>query len=232
MKLEDFCGRFHAFLKEGPKTPQILNTGKELLGGLLSDPRWFGETLSRLVSDASYLETQTPSVFANEVTLYRSPDRIFSVMAFLWEPGSLCPVHDHSSWGIIGSLLDSVKEIRYSRLDDAGVDGNADLEQMAARTIRPGEVVYVAPLDQGIHQTGAAADRLAVSLGVYGKSIRKGYIHFFDPLNKRVERAYPPRIYKQVLAIRALKSAPEVWAEELSSLSSVHSLPEYLAEEI
>jgi predicted metal-dependent enzyme (double-stranded beta helix superfamily) len=185
-----------------------------------------------MVSDPAYLGKQSPSVFSNEVSLYRSPDRSFSVMAFLWEPGNLCPVHDHSSWGIIGSLLNSVVEIRYRRLDDGSVQGYADLEQMAARTIQPGDVVYVAPLDRGIHQTGAATDRRAVSLGVYGKSIRKGYIHFFDPSQKSVERAYPPKIYKQVLALRTLKSAPEIWAEELAHVSGDHSIPEYLAGEI
>ena len=90
----------------------------------------------------------------------------------------------------------------------------------------------VLPLDQGIHQTGAATAHLAISVGVYGRSIRKGYIHFFHPSEKTVVRAYPPKLHKQVLAIQTLRSNPDLWAEELSAVSRCPSLPASLAKEL
>jgi hypothetical protein len=96
--------------------------------------------------------------------------------------------------------------------------------------IEPGETSRILPLDKGIHQTGSATDQFSISLGVYGRSIRKGYFQLFAPSEKKVVRAYPPRLFKQILAIRALKSAPELWAKELSAASS-SSLSEYLAKE-
>lgn len=219
MKLEEFCSRFHSFLEQKPEAPEMLKTGHQLVKELLSDAQWFGEILQKLISDPAFLERQTPSVFANEVTLYRSPDRLFSVLAYIWEPHTLSEIHDHSSWGIIGSLFNPVREVRYRRLDDGRLEGYAELEEVSSRVIKPGEVARVLPLDKGIHQTGSATDQFAISLGVYGKSIRKGYILLFNPSEKRAVRAYPPRLFKQVLAIRALKSAPDLWAKELSAAS-------------
>ncbi len=232
MGLEDFCLRFHAFLEQKPETSQIFRTGQELLGELLRDGRWFGKILGKLISDPAFWETQIPSVFPNEVTLYRSPDRSFSVLAFIWEPKTPCPIHDHSSWGIIGSLLHPVKEIRYRRLDDGKREGYAELEELPPRVIEPGAMAKVLPLDQGIHQTGAATPHLAISVGVYGRSIRKGYIHFFDPSEKTALRAYPPKLFKQVLAVQTLRSNPDLWGEELSAVSRSPSLAASLVTEL
>ncbi len=230
MKLEEFCSRFHTFLEQKPETPQIFKTGQQLAGELLRDAQWFGEILHQLISDSAFSERQTPSVFANEVTLYRSPDRLFSVLAYIWEPHALCEIHDHSSWGIIGSLVHPIREVRYRRLDDGRLEGYAELEEISSRVIEPGEMGRVLPLDKGIHQTGSATDQFSVSLGIYGRSIRKGYFQLFNPSEKKVVRAYPPKLFKQILAIRALKSAPDLWAKEISATSSL-SLPEYLAKE-
>jgi len=230
MKLEEFCGRFHACLEQKPEPRLMFKTGEQLVRELLSDSRWFGEVLQKLISDSAFLERQAPSVFANEVALYRSPDRSFLVLAYIWEPHTLCEIHDHSSWGIIGSLFHPMREVRYRRLDDGRQEGFAELKEISSRVIEPGEVARVLPLDKGIHQTGSATGQLSISLGIYGRSIRKGYIQIFNPSEKKVVRAYPPKMLKQILAIRALKSAPDLWAKELSAASSA-SLPEYLAKE-
>jgi len=230
MRLEEFCSRFKVLLEQNPETTQIFRTGEPLVREVLGDNQWFGEILHKLISDPSFSERQGPSVFANEVSLYRNPDRLFSVLAYIWEPHTLCEVHDHSSWGIIGSLFRPVKEIRYRRLDDGRLEGYAELEQLSSRVIEPGETARVLPLDKGIHQTGSASDQFSISLGVYGRSIRKGYFQLFTPSQKKVVRAYQPKLFKQILAIRALKSAPDLWGKELSAASSA-SLPQYLAKE-
>ena len=230
MRLEEFCSRFQAFLEQTPETNQIFKTGEQLVREVLDDNQWFGEILRKLISDPSFSEGQTPSVFANEVALYRSPDRLFSVLAYIWEPHTLCEIHDHSSWGIIGSLLRPMREVRYRRLDDGRLEGYAELEEVSSRMIEPGGTSRVLPLDKGIHQTGSATDQFSISLGIYGRSIRKGYFQLFAPSEKKVVRAYPPKLFKQILAVRALKSAPDLWAKELSAASSA-SLPEYLTKE-
>jgi predicted metal-dependent enzyme (double-stranded beta helix superfamily) len=231
MDLEEFCNRLQAFLEKNPEGPRIFETGGQLLGELLGDPRWFGKVLQKLVTDPAFLSTQTPSLFSNEVILHRSPDRSFSVLAYVWEPRDLCAIHDHSSWGIIGALLHPLREVRYRRLDDGKTENYAELEEISSRVIKPGEMNRVLPLEKGIHQTGSASEEFAVSLGVYGRSMRKGYILLFNRSEKSVTRAYPPKLYKQILAFRALRSNLRLWDEEFSEASSARSLPVSLAEE-
>lgn len=231
MNLETFCLRFQAFLEEKPDPSQVLNVGLKLLGELLSDPRWFQGFFEKLIMDPGFLNRQPTSVYRNEITLHRSAGQSFSVLAYIWEPHRPSPIHDHGSWGLIGSLMEPVREKKYRRLDDGRVEGYAELERTSSEVIEPGRTSHVLPLDEGIHQMGAAAERLAVSVGVYGKSIRQGYSQFFDPAGKTVVRAYPPKLFKKVLAIRALGSIAKPWAEDILKAATSLPVPDYLAPE-
>ncbi|HSR13509.1 MAG TPA: cysteine dioxygenase family protein [Thermodesulfobacteriota bacterium] len=216
---KEFCARFEALLKRRPKERELFRRGRELVRELLADTRWAGEILTRIILDPAYLDRQPPSVFPNEVIVHRSPERFFSLLIYLWEPESLCAVHDHSSWGIIGPLFGSMREIRYRRADDGSTEGFAELEEVSSSVIDRGKVRMVLPLEKGIHRTGSAGKWTAVSVGVYGPSVRKGYIQLFDPARKSVSRAYPPRSWKRALAREILNEAPDVWADELARIA-------------
>ena len=231
MNLETFCLRFQAFLEEKPGTSRVMEVGLKLLGELLSDPGWFQEFFEKFLMDPGFLNRQPTSVYRNEITLHRGPGQSFSVLAYIWEPNRPSPIHDHGSWGLIGSLIEPVREKKYRRLDDGRVEGYAKLEEISSKVIEPGGTSHVLPLDEGIHQMGAAGDRMAVSVGVYGKSIRQGYSQFFDPSGKTVVRAYPPKLFKKVLAIRALGSIAEPWAEDILKAATSLPVPDYLAPE-
>jgi len=231
MNLETFCLRFQAFLEEKPDMSRVLDVGLKLLGELLSDPAWFQDFLGKLIMDPGFLNRQPTSVYRNEITLHRSAGQSFSVLAYIWEPHRPSPIHDHGSWGLIGPLIEPVQEKKYRRLDDGRVEGYAELEKTSSNVIEPGGTSHVLPLDEGIHQMGAAGERIAVSVGVYGKAIRQGYSQFFDPAGKTVVRAYPPKLFKKVLAIRALGSIAEPWAEDILKVARSSPIPDYLAQE-
>jgi predicted metal-dependent enzyme (double-stranded beta helix superfamily) len=231
MNLEEFCLRFHAFLDKKPSFPTLVEVGQELLGELLSDPSWFRGILRKLILDREFLKMQEVSVFHNEITLHRSSDRAFSVLAYIWEPHTPSPIHDHGSWGMIGGLIHQFRERKYRRLDGGQVEGHAELEEVSSKVIGPGETTYVLPLDKGIHRMEAAMDQLAVTVSVYGRSIRKGYVQFFDPSQKKVVQAYAPKLFKEVLAIRTLGSIPEPWAESILTAKTPAAIPDYLMKE-
>ncbi len=231
MNLEEFCDRFNRLLGERPKSPPLLDGGQQLLQELLRDPTWFAEFLQKFVVNPEFTADRPASVFNNEIRLYRSPDRSFVVLAYLWDSRNLCPVHDHNAWGVIGALLHPVREVKYRRLDDGRAEGFADLERVSDLAFQAGETGIVLPLDKGIHQTGGTLDRLSISLGVYGRSIRQGLIHFFDPAEKTFSRA-PSRIsFRKVLALQALTCLEEDLGGKFLTPSLLQALPPDLVRE-
>jgi predicted metal-dependent enzyme (double-stranded beta helix superfamily) len=231
MNLEEFCERFQTLQREKPMTPRFLAAGQELLRELLKDPAWLGEFLRRYIAGPTFLAEQPTSVFDNEIRLHRSPDKSFTILVYIWDNPDLCAVHDHSAWGLIGSLLNPLREVKYRRLDDGEAEGLAELEQVSDSLLEPGEVGFVLPLNKGIHQTGAAGDAFTISLGVYGRSIRQGYIHFFDPAERKITRAGRRILFRKVLALRALASVGEAIGKNFLTSSLLDSLPEDLVRE-
>jgi predicted metal-dependent enzyme (double-stranded beta helix superfamily) len=232
MNLEEFCVRLHALQQEEKDPARFIPAGRFLLGELLGDSAWFRRYLERLILEPEFLTSQEPSVYPNEVTLFRSPDRAFSVQAYFWEPRTTSAVHDHGSWGIVGAMIYPMRERKYRRLDDGKTEGRAELAETSRTRIRPGETTCVLPLNEGIHLMEAPEEHGAVSLSVYGRSVRYGYIQFFDLNRKTVRRIYPPRLLKKVLAIRALGYLAEPWGEEILRASAAGPRPECLEREI
>jgi hypothetical protein len=85
VNLEEFCEGFQTLQKKQPDTPVLLDAGKQLMQELLRDPAWFAEFLRNYVTGPAFLADQYASVFDNEIRLYRSPDKSFILLAYLWD---------------------------------------------------------------------------------------------------------------------------------------------------
>lgn len=231
MIFKEFCERFHSLVEKNlPAAPRI-EEGRRLVGELVRDPEWFGEILERLVLDSDYLDRQRISIWPNEVTLYRSPDRSFVVLAYFWEPRDADTVHDHGSWGIIGELISPALERKFRRLDDGSRQGYAELEEIASRVLQPGDTTFVLPVGEGIHQMENPTDGMAVSINVYGRTVRKGFVQYYYPEKKTVRRVFPPRTSKEVLALRTLGAVDRPWAGDILRVALRNSLPDFIRKE-
>jgi len=229
--LEEFCGQFKALLDQKPEWSKLLDNGRAMLGELVSNLDWFKPTLSQLILDQAFLKNQWQSIDDNDIQLYFSPDKAFSVRAYIWEPGVCYPIHDHGAWGIVGAHINQLREIKYARVDD-GLDPNhAEVKKIADATLALGETTFVLPLDEGIHQMQAVNNRVAVSIHVYGTPIRKGFIQNFDPHFHTAIRVYQPAINKKMLAIKTLGSVSEDWAEEVLLTALRSPEPDYVLQE-
>ncbi len=232
MNLEEFCPSLRALQEQQKDLSRFIAEGRVLMAELLRDPGWFRGYLEKLLLDPDFLNAQESSIYPNEVTLYRSPDRAFSILAYFWEPRTTSAIHDHGSWGIVGALIHPVRERKYRRLDDGRNEGRAELEETSRAWIKPGETTFVLPLNEGIHLMEAPEEHGSVTLSVYGRSVRYGYIQFYDPNRKTVRRVYPPRTLKKVLAIRTLGFLAAPWGEEILKAAASSRRPEYLETEI
>lgn len=174
------------------------------LPGFLKNRSVFAKLLKNIKSGSPYPDLRQAQMIDDEILLYLNPKRIFSLRMFLYGSGDYTPIHDHNSWGISGASLGELGVIRYAREDDGAVEGVARLRQTAQVHLQTGELELTRPLNDGIHQTGNPGEGITIMISVYGSPIRRLFINRFDHEHNRVERLYPPRIKKKMLAAQAL----------------------------
>ncbi len=193
--IENICGdaaRMEFFEKELP--------------GFLQNQSIIEKLLKNIKAGSPYPDLRQAQMIDDEILLYLNPKRLFSLRMFLYGPGDYTPIHDHNSWGLSGAAAGQLGVIRYARQDNGKGEGYAQLQQAAPIYLQPGQIELTRPLNDGIHQTGNPADGTTVMISVYGSPIRRLYINRFDIEHNRVDRLYPPRIKKKMLAAQALKN--------------------------
>ena len=100
-------------------------------------------------------------------TLHTEPDGSFSVLALVWRPGQITPIHDHVTWCVFGVL----QGIEYEELYSVSADG-AYLQDAGRSQNLAGEVSGFAPPGD-IHRVRNSGDDVAISLHVYGADITR-----------------------------------------------------------
>ena len=130
---------------------------------------------------------------------------VFSLRMYLHEPGEYTPIHDHSSWGVLGNASGTMEIIKYRRMDDGSRDGFARIEESARITCNPGETDTTLPLNDGIHCVGNPTDKTIAIVNVYGSPIRRLFINRFVLEKNRVEKIFPPHLRRKRLATQALE---------------------------
>ncbi|MGD8990716.1 MAG: hypothetical protein PVI00_04595 [Desulfobacterales bacterium] len=176
------------------------------LPDFLRNQALFENLLHNIKAGNPYPDLRQAQMIDDEILLYLNPKRLFSLRMFLYGPGDYTPIHDHNSWGLSGSVVGELGVIRYSREDDGSVEGFAQLLQAAPVYLQPGEIELTRPLNEGIHQTGNPVGGTTIMISVYGSPIRRLYINRFNYKANKVEKLYPPRIKKKMLAAQALKN--------------------------
>lgn len=177
------------------------------LPGLLKDKDLFAPVLKAMADGERIPDVGKATMFESEVVLYRDPGRSFSVRFYLWGPGEYDPVHDHNSWGVIGTALGTLDIVNYRRIDDASDERHAVLEECSRQFIPIGETYSVFPLNKGIHKTGNAGEPAIVQVGVYGENMTgRTFVNIFDIRTHEVTRLYLPHAKKRILARQALDS--------------------------
>ena len=173
---------------------------------LLKNKELFISLLSAIIHQAPYPDVQSATMFESEVVLYRDPERVFSVRLYLWGQGDYDPIHDHNSWGVIGTALGTLDIINYTRTDDCSDKRHAVLEECSRQFIPTGRIYSIFPLNKGIHQTGNANEPVIIQVGIYGKNITgRDYVNIFDGNTGEISRLYLPHVKKCMLVRKALE---------------------------
>ncbi len=231
-RFEAFCVRIQKMLSDEQTVFRKIENSREMVAELASRQDWFFDYLKKTILEPNAAENQKPGIWPNEYTLFRSTDKSFVVLAYIWDARLADIIHDHGSWGIIGTLCAALAERKYERIDDGKREGYADLRETEYKVYGPGETTFVLPLNEGLHAMDNPTEGIAISVNVYGKTIGRGYIQFFDPLKKTVTRAYPPRTQREILAVKALAAidpsrAEGILRKALGAPGSPHLKQEY-----
>ncbi|WP_269434404.1 cysteine dioxygenase family protein [Vineibacter terrae] len=143
----------------------VIEVGGQLLAALVAHDDWLPEAMAGGASEG-YLQH----------LLYCDPHERFSLVSFVWGPGALTPVHDHTVWGLIGMLRGAEVDQRYE-LDPA----SGQLCPGPTTTLTAGDVAALSPTLGDIHQVrNAFTDRTSISVHVYGGNIGSLARHRFD----------------------------------------------------
>jgi hypothetical protein len=203
--LRVICERWsEELIKLDDQTDQIEYVRNEL-PALLRNQGIFVELLSNIARGHPYPDIRKAHLFEDEILLHLNTKPMFSIRMFIYEPRVYTPIHDHTSWGIIGSAMGNIGETKYVREDDGAQPGYARLRENQEVTLAVGETSLALPFNQGIHKTGNPGHEPGIMVSVYGRPVRKLYIHRFDPDRNSVIRMYPQRIRKKKLAKEILK---------------------------
>jgi predicted metal-dependent enzyme (double-stranded beta helix superfamily) len=132
--------------------------------------RLVADELERHLPSAGVL---TPEQRAGDPKGYRSyplhtePDGSFSIVALVWRPGQVTPVHDHVTWCVFG-VIQGVEHEELFRLDEeldclVEVGTNDNYEGDVSGFSPPGD----------IHRVRNAGDETAISIHIYGTDVSR-----------------------------------------------------------
>ena len=202
--LEQFCDELEYLLTQEKEGIVFRDEAQRLLRKLLPNQEFIGDVLDRMVSDDAVLKGKIGTIDRNDIMVYLSPKGSFSMRLFVWAPLAFSPIHDHGAWGVIGAFAGQVDETKYRRLDDGSKEGYAKIEQASRAILNPGDTAYVSVFDDGIHKTGNSSDTVSLSLHVYGRAVRKGFVQCFNMEENSVHNLVTPKLDKRLFAVKAL----------------------------
>jgi predicted metal-dependent enzyme (double-stranded beta helix superfamily) len=160
-----------------PSVPSRLNELVEAVRAVIGQHADWRQT-ARLVADALARHLPTPEVLTPEQRvgspdgyrshlLYSEPGGAFSIVALVWRPGQVTPIHDHVTWCVFGVIRGQEHEELFLLDEDAGC-----LVKAGARTNHAGDVSGFAPPGD-IHRVRNVGDQTAISLHIYGTDVSR-----------------------------------------------------------
>jgi 3-mercaptopropionate dioxygenase len=155
-RLRDFVISFGRLLDGSPSEDDLLRDGGELLRGLVEIDDWLPARYAQPAIDRY-----------SQYLLHADSSERFSIVSFVWGPGQTTPIHDHTTWGLIGVLRGAELEQHYIRSTDGTLAEDGGLHRLEA-----GEVDAVSPRIGDLHRvSNAFNDRASISIHVYGGNI-------------------------------------------------------------
>jgi len=155
-RLRDFVLAFGRLVDRQPTESELLKEGAALLQELVATDDWL---------PAKYAEP-APDRY-RQYLLHEDGAERFSVVSFVWGPRQTTPIHDHTTWGLIGMLRGAELEQHYVRRPDGTLTEDGEPHRVSV-----GAIDAVSPKIGDLHRvSNAYDDRTSISIHVYGGNI-------------------------------------------------------------
>jgi 3-mercaptopropionate dioxygenase len=141
-------------------------------------------SLRRLLADMSWLDARCAVPLADrsvQYLLHRHPNDAYTIVSVVFPPGYSTPIHDHTTWGLVGVWSGEEEEERFVRTDDGSDPVRARLRAVGTVTNAPISVCRLLPPDQEIHRIRNLGSEPACSIHIYGGYLHGHLRHSFDP---------------------------------------------------
>lgn len=162
------AGFAHLIERAGNDEKRIHSEGENLLADIVRNDDWLPDAYA-----------QPHPQYYQQYLLYCDPLERFSVVSFVWGPGQKTPVHDHTVWGLLGVMRGAELCKRF----DVPMAGTPMREHPQQRLDLHG-IDRVSPSVGDIHEVANAyADRVSISIHIYGANIGAVKRHVYDATN-------------------------------------------------
>jgi predicted metal-dependent enzyme (double-stranded beta helix superfamily) len=168
--LADFTREVDGIIEEGLDDALLTRRVEKPLRVLLADMSWLDPRCAEPVPGRSV-----------QYLLHRHPEDAYTIVSVVFPPGYSTPVHDHTTWGLVGVWGGEEQEERFVREDDRSDPDHARLRSVGTVTNAPISVCRLLPPDQEIHRIRNLGAQPACSIHIYGGFLHGRLRHSFDP---------------------------------------------------
>ncbi len=165
-RLFRFLTNLEDILQNTNDDKQRLQEIRPLVRRLLNSSEWL---------HYEYLEPNPDRGWA-VTTLYDEPDFPLTVQTVVWLPGSVSPIHNHATWGIVAILSGEEKNTFWKKVNP----DDKQIEKAGELILSPGDIISLTP--DAIHHVEVMGDEPTVSFNLYGETNYEQRYQF-DPIN-------------------------------------------------
>lgn len=120
----------------------------------------------RLLTESTWLQwydlTPNPQTGWSVAMLYDEPDFPLTVQMVVWQPGTVSPIHNHGTWGVVAILSGQEKNTFWQpQQPDA-----PQIQPVGEKILEPGEILTFLP--ETIHHVEVVGNEPVLSFNVYG----------------------------------------------------------------
>lgn len=101
--------------------------------------------------------------------LYAAPDGSCTVLALVWLPGQLTPIHGHTAWGAVGVYEGNPFCENFDHCSNE--HGAMSLRSKMKLRLQGGDLATVRPGIDDVHRIGNDTRRRAITIHVYGRDL-------------------------------------------------------------